>query len=53
LLEEHRTEARSSLAAQILAQWDFEVNRFWQIVPKEMVDRLSYALTDEPLAATA
>jgi glutamate synthase (NADPH/NADH) large chain len=52
-LEEHRNEARSSFAAQILARWEHELGRFWQVVPKEMVERLAHPLTDEPLAATA
>jgi glutamate synthase (NADPH/NADH) large chain len=52
-LEEHRTEARSSFAAQILARWEHELGRFWQVVPKEMIDRLAHPLTDAPLAATA
>ena len=50
LIEEHRGETGSALAAQMLAQWDVECPRFWQVVPKEMLSRLPYPL-DAPLAA--
>jgi glutamate synthase (NADPH/NADH) large chain len=45
LIEEHRAETGSAFAAELLAQWDIELARFWQVVPKEMVSRLSYPLT--------
>ena len=50
LIAEHRSETGSALADQMLAQWDVECPRFWQVVPKEMLSRLDYPLT-EALAA--
>ncbi len=46
LIEEHRAETGSALAAQMLAQWDVECPRFWQVVPKEMLSRLDYPLSE-------
>jgi glutamate synthase (NADPH) large chain len=50
LIEEHRAETGSALAAQMLAQWDVELQHFWQVVPKEMLSRLPFPL-GEALAA--
>jgi glutamate synthase (NADPH) large chain len=52
LVVEHRIETGSALAAQMLNQWDREIARFWQVVPKEMIARLSHPLS-EPAAARA
>ncbi len=38
-VEEHRRETQSAFAERMLNHWNTEVGRFWQIVPKEMVDR--------------
>ncbi|MDE1939129.1 MAG: glutamate synthase large subunit [Alphaproteobacteria bacterium] len=46
LIEEHRTETGSVFAGELLAQWDVELPRFWQVVPKEMVSRLAHPLKD-------
>jgi len=40
LIEEHHRETQSPLAARILLAFDRELPRFWQIVPKEMLDKL-------------
>ena len=45
MIEEHRTETGSAFAGELLAQWDVELPRFWQVVPKEMVSRLPQPLT--------
>ena len=50
LVAEHRTETGSDFAAHLLAHWEVELGRFWQIVPKEMVARLAQPLS-EPRAA--
>jgi len=47
MIEEHRVETGSVFATELLAQWDVELPRFWQVVPKEMVGRLAYPLKDE------
>jgi glutamate synthase (NADPH/NADH) large chain len=43
LIEEHRQETGSVLAERILLDFDRELGRFWQIVPKEMLDKLEVA----------
>ena len=40
LVEEHARETQSAHALRILADWDREIVKFKQIVPKEMVARL-------------
>ena len=42
LVEEHARETQSAHAQRILADWDREVVKFKQIVPKEMVARLAH-----------
>ena len=51
LIEEHRAETGSSFATELLTQWDVELRNFWQVVPKEMVDRLPHPLKEERAAA--
>jgi glutamate synthase (NADPH) large chain len=45
LLEEHLRETQSRFAQQLLADWPRERERFWQVVPKEMLTRLPEPLT--------
>jgi glutamate synthase (NADPH/NADH) large chain len=40
LVTEHVAETQSRLGEQILADWNSERGRFWQIIPKEMLSRL-------------
>jgi glutamate synthase (NADPH/NADH) large chain len=42
LIEEHVRETQSRHARQILADWDREIGKFRQIVPKEMIARLAH-----------
>jgi glutamate synthase (NADPH/NADH) large chain len=42
LIREHAHETHSAHAAEILAHWEREREKFWQIVPKEMLGRLAY-----------
>ena len=44
LVEEHVAETRSPLGARLLNDWDREIDRFWQVVPKEMLSRLPVPL---------
>jgi glutamate synthase (NADPH/NADH) large chain len=46
LVEEHWAETQSRFTERLLVDWDREVRRFWQIVPKEMLDKLEYPLID-------
>ena len=45
LIAEHREATQSGWAASILANWEVERPRFWQIVPKEMIGRLEHPAT--------
>jgi glutamate synthase (NADPH/NADH) large chain len=51
LVEEHRRETGSAFAQQILAHWDEEIANFWQVVPKEMLSRLTHPLSEQRAAA--
>ena len=42
LVAEHAIETNSAFAEALLRDWDRERARFWQIVPKEMLDRLEH-----------
>jgi len=44
LVEEHVAETKSPLGARLLNDWDREVEKFWQVVPKEMLSRLPQPL---------
>jgi glutamate synthase (NADPH) large chain len=46
LLAEHFTETQSPRAEAILAGWEWELPKFWQICPKEMISRLDHPLSD-------
>jgi glutamate synthase (NADPH/NADH) large chain len=45
LVEEHFQETQSRFAERLLADWELEIGKFWQIVPKEMVGRLAQPTT--------
>ncbi len=51
LIEEHHRETHSELAERILLAFDRELPRFWQIVPKEMLDKLEVPVRREDLEA--
>jgi glutamate synthase (NADPH/NADH) large chain len=53
LIEEHVAETGSRHARRILAQWETERQRFWQVCPKEMVNRLKQPLSDSKASAIA
>ena len=44
LVIEHHRETQSRFAERLLVDWSREVRRFWQVVPKEMLDRLEQPL---------
>ncbi|MHB1207468.1 MAG: GltB/FmdC/FwdC-like GXGXG domain-containing protein, partial [Rhodospirillaceae bacterium] len=50
LIMEHQRETSSPWAEQILVNWDREVRHFWQIVPKEMLERLDVPVTRDVAA---
>jgi glutamate synthase (NADPH/NADH) large chain len=45
LVEEHVAETKSPLGARLLNDWDRCIEKFWQVVPKEMLSRLPQPLT--------
>ena len=46
LVEEHYRETASPRADAILAGWEYELPKFVQICPKEMISRLTHPLSD-------
>ncbi|HLI10903.1 MAG TPA: glutamate synthase large subunit [Alphaproteobacteria bacterium] len=53
LVQEHADHTQSRWAAGLLNDWDREVGKFWQIVPKEMIGRLAEPVKREALAAAS
>ena len=47
LIAEHFERTLSAFAAHILNHWDLEQDRFWQVVPREVMDRLEHPVTRE------
>ena len=50
LVMEHHKETSSPWAEQLLVNWDREVRHFWQVVPKEMLERLEVPVTRDVAA---
>ncbi len=46
LIERHAKDTGSGFSAKLLANWDLERGKFWQVVPKEMLTRLKIPLKD-------
>ena len=44
LVIEYQRETQSRFAERLLVDWSREVRRFWQVVPKEMLDKLEQPL---------
>ena len=44
LVGEHVRETQSRFAERLLVDWALERDKFWQIVPKEMIDRLEHPI---------
>ena len=53
LLTLHAKSTQSRLGEAILRDFSREIARFWQIVPKEMLDKLEIPVTREAAALTA
>ena len=47
LVQRHAKETLSRFAERLLLDWDREVKRFWQIVPREMLGRLEVPVSEE------
>ena len=53
LVEEHARRTDSKWAHTVLADWAHVRDRFWQVVPKEMLTRLTHPLDDRAAAEAA
>jgi glutamate synthase (NADPH) large chain len=53
LIEEHAEETQSRFARRLLNDWMLERGKFWQIAPKEMLDKLAQPLSDARAAILA
>jgi glutamate synthase (NADPH/NADH) large chain len=53
LIAEHVAETQSKFAGRLLNDWQLERGKFWQVVPKEMLDRLDHPLSDKLAAKLA
>ncbi len=47
IVEEHFRETQSRFAETLLTEWDRVLPRFWQVVPKEIADKLEHPLSSE------
>ena len=46
MVSEHARETQSRFAERLLIDWRHERDKFWQVVPKEMVSRLSQPISN-------
>ncbi|MEO1045942.1 MAG: glutamate synthase large subunit [Pseudomonadota bacterium] len=53
LVAQHVRMTGSKWAEEVLANWDLYRGMFWQVCPKEMVERLTHPLNDENEAVAA
>ncbi len=47
LIAEHVEQTNSRFAYRLLNDWDLEVSKFWQVIPKEMLDKLEHPVSRE------
>ena len=47
LIEEHYKETNSNLSKKIIDNFDNEINNFFQVCPKEMINKLENPITDK------
>ncbi|MEK9795409.1 MAG: glutamate synthase-related protein, partial [Alphaproteobacteria bacterium] len=52
-IKEHVRETQSAYAGRILDNWDRERAKFWQIIPKDMLDKLDHPITDKAYSREA
>jgi glutamate synthase (NADPH/NADH) large chain len=53
MVEAHADHTGSRFARMLLNQWDLERDRFWQVVPKEIMHRLRHPVSDKPASLRA
>ena len=53
-IAEHVEQTSSRFASRLLNDWNLEVSKFWQVIPKEMLDKFEHPVSREaPLKALA
>jgi len=50
LVEQHHRATQSRFAERILRDWDLELPKFWQIVPKEIAGQLQHPIQPDDVA---
>jgi len=53
LVRDHAARTDSKWSKGLLEDWDRAAGHFWQVVPREMLDRLPHPLTDEVVLQAA
>ncbi|MBC7135604.1 MAG: hypothetical protein H5U25_08200 [Oceanibaculum nanhaiense] len=48
LIRRHAEATHSAFAERLLIDWQLEAGSFWQIVPKEILNKLPQPLSAEP-----
>ena len=46
-VEEHQRETQSAFAERMLNHWNTEREKFWQVIPTEMIHRYEQPITSE------
>jgi len=49
LIEEHHRETNSVLSKNIINNFENEINNFFQVCPKEMINKLDNPITIKPI----
>ena len=47
MISEHYKETKSKVSEKIIKDFEKEVNMFYQICPKEMLDKLKYPVSNK------
>ena len=47
LIGKHAAQTGSNFSKNLLLEWELERGKFWQVIPKEMLTRLSVPLESE------
>ncbi len=53
LVQQHVKRTHSRFGLTLLNDWNLEKGKFWQVVPKEMLDKLEHPLSDDAKSALA
>src|SRR5690606_41415853 len=51
LITAHYKNTQSRFAERLLAEFDREITHFWQVVPREVLDKLEVPVTRDTVAA--